>query len=136
MSINLIVHIFEFVIDKQIVWNVKANKDFFFYKEFEHLCNRATGPQGRKPRISGYFSEFLGSFSDFLLNIRFLVKIMWFLSFSSKNDVESFRNFIKIQFLDRNMRNWSKSLTESLLKVYVIFQDLSRRTHKGPYMGP
>ena len=41
----------------------------------------------------------------------------------------------KTQFWTRNVRNWSKSLTESLRKVYVIFQDLSRRTHKGPY-GP
>ena len=42
----------------------------------------------------------------------------------------------KTQFWTRSVRNWSKSLTESLRKVYVIFQDfqdLSRRTHKGPY---
>ena len=41
----------------------------------------------------------------------------------------------KTHFWTRNVRNLSKSLTESLRKVYVIFQDLSRRTHKGPY-GP
>ena len=42
------------------------------------------------------------------------------------------------KFLTRSVRNWSKSLTESLHKVYGIygiFQDLSRRFHKGPY-GP
>ena len=39
------------------------------------------------------------------------------------------------QFWTRNVWNLSKSLTESLRKVYVIFQDLSRRIHKGPY-GP
>ena len=37
----------------------------------------------------------------------------------------------KYNFWIRNVRNWSKSLTESLRN----FQDLSRRTHKGPY-GP
>ena len=44
----------------------------------------------------------------------------------------------KSQFWTRHVRNWSKSLTERLGKIngiYVIFQDLSRRTHKGPY-GP
>ena len=41
----------------------------------------------------------------------------------------------KTQFWTRTVRNLSKSLTESLCKVYGIFQDLSRRTHKGPY-GP
>ena len=41
----------------------------------------------------------------------------------------------KTQFWTRNVRILSKSLTESLRKVYVIFQDLSRRTHKSPY-GP
>ena len=39
----------------------------------------------------------------------------------------------KYHFWTRNVRNWSKCLTESLRKVYGIFQDLSRRTHKGPY---
>ena len=37
----------------------------------------------------------------------------------------------KTQFWTRNVRNWCKSLTESLRNL----QDLSRRTHKGPY-GP
>ena len=44
----------------------------------------------------------------------------------------------KYHFGTRNVRNLSKSLTESLRKVYGIygiFQDLSRRTHKGLY-GP
>ena len=41
----------------------------------------------------------------------------------------------KSKFWIRNVRNWSKSRTESLRKIYVIFQDLSRRIHKGPY-GP
>ena len=44
----------------------------------------------------------------------------------------------KSKFWTRNVRNLSKSLTESLRKVYGIygiFQDLFRKTHKGPY-GP
>ena len=40
----------------------------------------------------------------------------------------------KTQFWTRNVRNWSKSLTESLRKVYGTY-NLTRRTHKGPY-GP
>ena len=32
--------------------------------------------------------------------LRFLIKITWFLSFSNKNDAESFRNFIKNQILN------------------------------------
>ena len=57
------------------------------------------------------------------------------MSFSSKNDAESFRNFIKIQFLDpkraKLVQKFYGKLTESLRN----FQDLTRRTHKGPY-GP
>ena len=37
----------------------------------------------------------------------------------------------KSNFWTRNVRNWSKSLTE----IWRNFQDLPRRTHKGPY-GP
>ena len=41
----------------------------------------------------------------------------------------------KSKFWTRNVRNLSKSLTESLRKVYGIFQDLSRKAHMGPH-GP
>ena len=44
----------------------------------------------------------------------------------------------KYHFWTRNVRNLSKSFTESLRKVYGKFtevQDLSRKAHKGPY-GP
>ena len=47
---------------------------------------------------------FLPIFCDFWCNFnsifRFLVKITWFLSFSSKNDAESLGYFVKIPFLD------------------------------------
>ena len=41
-----------------------------------------------------------GIFGIFGQILRFLVKIMCFLSFSSKNDAESFRNFVKNLALD------------------------------------
>ena len=61
------------------------------------------------------------------------------MSFSGKNDAESFRNFIKNSVLDPKcaklilivLRKVYGKLTESLRNL----QDLSRRTHKGPY-GP
>ena len=65
----------------------------------------STGPQGSLgiPRNLGFFCifwDFWGIFWIFGQILRFLVKIMWFLSFSSKNDAESLWNFVKIPFLD------------------------------------
>ena len=96
--------------------------------------HRATGVP-RKLRIFGIFQIFFCIFGIFCQILLFLVKIMWFLSFSSKNDAELFINFVKIQFLDPKraklvQKSYGK-FTESLQNL----QDLSRRTHKGPY-GP
>ena len=63
--------------------------------------NAHTGPQGSLgiPRKS-YFNLFLGIpfgiFGIFGQILRLLIKITWFLSFSSKNDAESLCHFVKI----------------------------------------
>ena len=50
--------------------------------------------------IVGTFFDFSGIFLIFCHILRFFVKIMCFLSFSSKNHEESFINFVKILFWD------------------------------------
>ena len=111
-------------------------------------CLSQGSPQGSPQgslgnlRISSIFLIFYVFFWFFGKILRLLVKMTWFLSFSGKNDAESFRNFIKIPFLNPKraklvQKSYGK-FTESLRNLprpYVIFQDLSRRTHKGPY-GP
>ena len=107
-----------------------------------HLPN--SGPQGstglqsalgnpRKPWIFEYFPIFFWYFQEFGQVLRFSIKITWFLSVSGKNDAESSSNFIKNSVLDPKRAKLIQSLTESLRNVYVIFQDLSRRFHKGQY---
>ena len=54
----------------------------------------------RKPRNFKYSPGFSCIFRIFSQRLGFLVKIKWFLSFSCKNDAESFRNSIKKQVLD------------------------------------
>ena len=89
----------------------------------------------RKPKNFTYFQISFWYFWDSGSNINFFVKITCFLSSSNKNDAELSLNFIKIQFLDPKraklvQKSYGK-FTESLRN----FQDLSRRSHKGPY-GP
>ena len=64
--------------------------------------------------------------------LRFLIKIMCFLSFSSKNHTESSRNFIKNFVLNPKLPKFEQ---KSEIGHVRTCQDLSRRTQKGPY-GP
>ena len=63
----------------------------------------------------------------------FLVRIMWFFSFSSKNDAESFRNVIKILVLDPNR---AKLVRKSLRKVDGKLTLFPRPVQQDPYIGP
>ena len=65
----------------------------------------SSGPQGslgnpRKTYIYLFFYICWGIFWIFGQILRFLIRITWFLSFSSKNDAESLCHFVKIPFLD------------------------------------
>ena len=86
--------------------------------------HRATGlhraPQGpRKPKICWYVFCIFGKI------LRFLVKIICFLSFSNKNHAESFRNFVKNLILNPKH---TKLDQKSWFGHVRTCQDLSRRT--------
>ena len=81
------------------------------------------------------FTYFPGLSEIFGQILRFLIKITWFLSFSNKNDSESFRNFIKNLVSDPKRATLVQKSYGKFMESLRNFQDLSRRTHKGPY-GP
>ena len=114
---------------------------------FQDLSRRThKGPYGpirahRDPQHAlCIFGDFLSIFRIFGQILGFLIKITWFLSFSSKNDAESSRNFMKILFLDPKR---AKLVQKSLRKVYGKYTESSKtsktcpgkhiRAHKGPY---
>ena len=108
---------------------------------------RSDGRHGLKftlkaPRNLGIlrnFPDVWGIFLMFCQILGFLVKVTWFLGFSSKNDADSSRNFIKkLSFGTEICEIGPNVSTESWRKVYGIFQDLqdlSRKAYMGPY-GP
>ena len=79
--------------------------------------------------------DFFRYFGDFLSNIRFSFKITWFLSFSGKLDAESYRNLMKNSVLGPKRAKFVQKSYGKFTESLRNFQDLSRRTHKGPY-GP
>ena len=93
------------------------------------------------PGISGNFRDFYGIFLIFGQILRFVIKITCFLSFSSKNDAESFRHFIKNLVL---VPKRAKLVQKSLRKVYGKYTESSKTSktcpgrpiwaHKGPYV--
>ena len=50
--------------------------------------------------------------------MKFLIKITWFLSFSSKNDAESLCHFVKIQFLDPKRAKLDQNSDFSHVRTY------------------
>ena len=81
------------------------------------------------------FEDVWGILEFFGQILRFLVKITWFLSFSSKNDAESLCHFVKIPFLDpkrakldqnsdfRHLRtsSWRHKLRNTQGKIHVTY---------------
>ena len=99
----------------------------FFEIQVSTAPQGSTGPQGslgipRNPRILQYFSRFFWIFCKIL---RFLIKIMWILSFSGKNDAESLRNLIKNSVLDPKR-------AKLIQKSYGKFTELPRPVQEDP----
>ena len=90
----------------------------------------STGPQGslgipRKPYFYIFLLSFWSIFGILGQILRFWVKIIWFFSFSNKNDAESSRNFVKIPFLNPKRPKLDQKWEIGHVRTC---QDLSRRT--------
>ena len=79
-----------------------------------------------------YFFLIVGVFLDLESNIEGFGQNDVIFEFLRKNDAESSINFVKIPFLDPKR---AKLDQQSEIGHVRTCQDLSRRTHKGPY-GP
>ena len=69
--------------------------------------------------------------------LRFLVKITWLLSFSGKNDAESFINFVKMSYLDPKRAKLDQNSDFSHVRTYSCLHKLRNTQGKihGTYLG-
>ena len=103
------------------------------------VCKKSNGETVRIKRLDlrgaqePIFKDFLGIFGIFGQILRFLIKITWFLSFSSKNDAESLCHFVKIPFLDQKRAKLDQNFDFGHVRTYSWLHNL--RNTQGKIYG-